>query len=123
MSERERERVLVSIAIPAHNAASTLGDTLRSVLAQTHPTLDIIVVDDGSTDNTAEVAASFGERVRVIRQTNAGISRSRNVSLEAARGEFIALLDADDLCEPERIAAQLKYLLYRPPVAVPRGET
>ena len=114
MSERERERVLVSIAIPAHNAARTLGDTLRSVLAQTHPTLDIIVVDDGSTDNTAEVAASFGERVRVIRQTNAGISRSRNVSLEAARGEFIALLDADDLCEPERIAAQLKYLLYRP---------
>ena len=110
----ERQRILVSIAIPAFNAGATLRDTLRSVLAQTHPTLDIVVVDDGSTDDTAEVAASFGERVRLIRQPNAGISRTRNTSLQAARGEFIALLDADDLCEPERIAVQLEYMLRNP---------
>lgn len=114
MPQQTRERILVSVAIPAHNAGRTLGDTLHSVLAQTHPTLDVVVVDDGSTDDTAEVAASFGERVRLIRQANAGISRARNASLQAARGEFIALLDADDLCEPERIAVQLKFLLERP---------
>ncbi len=73
MPEQARERILVSVAIPAHNAGRTLGDTLHSVLAQTHPTLDIVVVDDGSTDDTAEVAVSFGERVRLIRQANAGM--------------------------------------------------
>lgn len=114
MSSPARESVLVSVAIPAHNAAATLGETLRSVLAQTHPALDVVVVDDGSTDDTAEIAASFGERVRLIRQPNCGISVARNMSLQACRGAFIALLDADDVCEPERIAVQLEYLLTSP---------
>ena len=111
-----REDILVSVAIPAHNASDTLAETLRSVLGQTHPSLDIVVVDDGSTDETANVASSFGDRVRLVRQPNAGISRARNASLEACRGEFIALLDADDICEPERIAVQLKYLLQNPEI-------
>lgn len=114
MNQVARDGVLVSVVIPAYNAGSTLGETLRSVLAQTHPTLDVVVVDDGSRDDTPRVAAAFGERVRVISQANAGIATARNVSLRAARGDFIALLDADDLCEPERIAVQLKYLLQHP---------
>ena len=114
MTRQSRESILVSVAIPAHNAGDTLAETLRSVLAQTHQTLDIVVVDDGSSDDTADVAASFGERIRVVRQPNAGISRARNVSLDACRGAFIALLDADDICEPERIAVQLEYMLQNP---------
>lgn len=114
MTLTARQRIVVSVAIPAHNAGTTLAETLRSVLAQTHPALDVVVVDDGSTDNTADIAASFGDRVRVVRQANAGISSARNASLEACRGDFIALLDADDLCEPERIAVQLEYMLRNP---------
>lgn len=114
MTPIPREQILVSVAIPAYNAGATLGETLRSVLAQTHRTLEVIVVDDGSADDTADVAASFGERVRVVRQANSGISHSRNASLQACRGAFIALLDADDLCEPERIAVQLEYMLRNP---------
>lgn len=114
MTRQARESILVSVAIPAHNAGKTLAETLRSVLGQTHQALDIVVVDDGSTDNTADVAASFGNRVRVVRQANAGISRARNASLEACRGAFIALLDADDICEPERIAVQVEFMLQNP---------
>ncbi len=114
MTRTTREAILVSVAIPAHNAADTLAETLRSVLDQTHPSLDIVVIDDGSTDATSQVASSFGDRVRLVRQPNAGISRARNASLQACRGEFIALLDADDICEPERIAVQLEYMLRSP---------
>lgn len=111
-----RQATLVSVAIPAYNAADTLAETLRSVVSQTHQALDIVVIDDGSTDETAAVAESFGNRVRLVRQANRGIAWARNASLQAARGEFIALLDADDLCEPERIAVQLEYMLRNPHV-------
>lgn len=114
ISSERRDKILVSVLIPAYNAGATLGETLRSVLAQTHPTLDVVVVDDGSRDDTAAVAASFGERVRVIRQENSGIATARNASLRAARSDFMALLDADDICEPERIAVQLKFMLEHP---------
>jgi lipopolysaccharide transport system ATP-binding protein len=106
----EREEGLVSVVIPAHNAAATLAETIRSVQAQTYPRIEILVVDDGSTDDTADIAASFAaadSRVRFLRQANAGVAAARNTGIQAARGAFIAPLDADDLWHPEKLAAQV----------------
>jgi glycosyltransferase involved in cell wall biosynthesis len=107
---------LVSILIPAYNAASWLAQTLDSALAQTHPHCEIIVVDDGSTDSTLAVARSYESReVRVLSQANSGASAARNRALQLARGDFIQYLDADDLLSPEKIAAQLTVLHARAP--------
>ncbi len=105
---------LVSVAIPVYNGQDTVAHAVRSVLAQTHSNLEIIVVDDGSTDATWDVLQSFGSSIRAIRQPNRGIAVARNTGVEAAQGEFIALMDHDDLCEPERIAAQVKFLGEQP---------
>lgn len=96
----------ISVVIPCYNASAWLRETLESALAQTLPPLEIIVVDDGSTDGSGEIAASFGEPVRVIRQENQGESVARNRGLDEARGEWTALLDADDLWEPDKLARQ-----------------
>ncbi|MGH9463241.1 MAG: glycosyltransferase family 2 protein [Vicinamibacteria bacterium] len=96
----------VSVVIPCYNGAAFLRETLASVLAQTHPVLEVIVVDDGSTDDSAEIAASFGPPVRVIRQPNQGESVARNRGVRESRGEWIAFLDADDAWLPNRIEAQ-----------------
>ena len=88
----------VSVVIPALNAAGHIGATLESVLAQTRPVLEVIVVDDGSSDGTAEIAAAAGEPVRVLRnETASGPALGRNRGIAEARGGLIALLDADDL--------------------------
>lgn len=105
---------LVSILIPAHNAGRWLAETLESSLAQVHPRCEIIVVEDGSADNTLAVARTFELRgVRVITQANAGAAAARNRALALARGDFIQYLDADDLLSPGKIAAQLQVLATR----------
>lgn len=109
---------LISVVIPAHNAQHSLRSTLDSVLAQTWPDLEIIVVDDGSTDHTAELLARYGDRVRTIRQPNGGLASARRTGVAAARGEWIALLDADDLCRPERLAVQARVLQRWPDVVL-----
>lgn len=96
----------VSVVIPCYNGAAFLRETLASVLAQTRPAQEIVVIDDGSTDDSADIAASFGPPVRVIRQANRGESAARNRGIRESRGEWVAFLDADDLWLPERIAAQ-----------------
>jgi hypothetical protein len=101
---------LVSIVVPAYNAAATLRETLDSACAQTWSDLEIIVVDDGSTDATPEIAAAKAAadpRVRLLRQANAGFCASRNAGVQAARGDYVAPLDSDDLMHPRRIAAQM----------------
>jgi GT2 family glycosyltransferase len=101
---------LISIIIPVFNGADTLEETLRAAQAQTWQNLEIIVVDDGSTDNSATIAQMFGAsdpRLRVIRQPNRGLPGARNVGMAAARGDFIAPLDADDLWHPEKLARQM----------------
>ncbi len=100
-------RPLVSIVIPAYNAYRTLAQTLDSVLAQTYSNIEVIVVNDGSTDGTADVLRAHADKVRGIDQPNGGLARARNTGCRTARGEFIALMDADDLCTPERIAVQV----------------
>ena len=97
---------LVSVVIPAFNACRTLAQALDSVRAQTYPNIEIIVVDDGSTDGTADVLRAYAESVRSIHQPNGGLPNARNTGCRSARGEFIALMDADDLCTPERITVQ-----------------
>jgi glycosyltransferase involved in cell wall biosynthesis len=91
-----------SVVIPAFNAAATLARAVESVRAQSWPAHEILVVDDGSTDATAEVAAGF-DGVRLIRQKNSGVSVARNAGAEAARGDWLAFLDADDWYAPDRI--------------------
>jgi glycosyltransferase involved in cell wall biosynthesis len=98
----------ISVVIPAYNAAAYLPDTLRSIAAQSLRPLEVVVVDDGSTDDTAAIARSFG--VRVITQTNGGISMARNTGTQAARGEYIAFLDSDDLWAPQKLAVQFASL-------------
>ena len=100
----------VSIVIPAYNAAATLPETLASCLAQTYGDIEVIVVDDGSSDATAQAAAAMGARVNVITKPNGGVGSARNVGLEASSGEFIAWMDADDVMQPWRIATQVKAL-------------
>lgn len=93
----------ISIVIPCYNGAAFLRETLQSALSQTQPPLEVIVVDDGSTDDSAAIAESFGPLVRVIRQRNQGESVARNVGIAAARGDYLMFLDADDLLAPDAL--------------------
>ena len=113
---------LISVVIPAYNARHTLPATLESLFAQTWPHLEIIVVDDGSTDGTAQMLAQHGTRVRVLSQPNGGLARARATGVAAARGQWIALLDADDLCRPERLALQARVLEALPEVVMCAGD-
>jgi glycosyltransferase involved in cell wall biosynthesis len=104
---------LVSVIIPAYNAAHSIVATLRSACAQTHRALQIIVVDDGSTDDTAEIVDKLARRdprIRLERQPNGGVARARNRGIDAAEGAFIAPLDADDIWSPIKIERQLAAL-------------
>jgi glycosyltransferase involved in cell wall biosynthesis len=100
----------ISVVIPCYNGAKYLREALDSVLAQTLPPLEVIVVDDGSTDDSAAIAESFGPPVRVIRQSNQGESVARNRAIGEAKGEWVAFLDADDLWLPEKLAEQAKLM-------------
>jgi glycosyltransferase involved in cell wall biosynthesis len=104
----------ISVVIPAYNAARFLPETLRSVLAQTLPANEILIVDDGSTDNTADIAESFGPPVQVFRRPNARQGASRNFGVSQATGEWIAFLDADDLWDPSKLARQMEELRKHP---------
>lgn len=100
----------VSIVIPAYNCAWCIDRALDSVAAQSFRDYEVIVVDDGSTDNTAAVLAARPEPLRVIRQANAGMSAARNAGIAAARGEFVAFLDSDDWWRPGKLAAQVELM-------------
>lgn len=100
----------VSVVIPTYNAAAMVEEAIRSVLAQTYGDLEIIVIDDGSTDNTEEVMRRFGEQVRYFKQENQGVSAARNFGIKQARGEYIAFLDSDDLWLPEKLAEEVPWL-------------
>jgi hypothetical protein len=97
----------LTVVIPTYNRADLLGEAIDSVLAQEWPELELLVVDDGSTDETPEVLAGYGDRVRVIRQENAGESAARNTGIHAATHELVALLDSDDYWLPGKLERQL----------------
>jgi glycosyltransferase involved in cell wall biosynthesis len=99
---------LVSILIPCHNAGAWLAQTLESALAQTWPHTEIVLVDDGSDDNSREIAARFEARgVTVVAQGNLGASAARNAAISESRGDWLQFLDADDLLAPDKIARQM----------------
>lgn len=106
----------VSVVIPTYNCAQYIAETLQSVLDQGYPNLEIIVVDDGSTDNTREVVAGFrSDRITYLYQSNSGgPSRPRNVGIAHAQGQFIALFDSDDIMLPDKIAAAVEFLAQEP---------
>ena len=97
----------VSVVIPTYNRATLLRETLRSIFAQTVAPLEIIVVDDGSKDNTREECERLGPAIRYISQENKGLPAARNTGIVAARGEWVALCDSDDCWEPRKIELQL----------------
>jgi glycosyltransferase involved in cell wall biosynthesis len=110
MIEAAADEPLVSVIIPAYNAAPFIREAVESALAQTYETLEVIVVDDGSRDETAalvEALCARDPRVRLLRQANAGVAAARNRAIAASRGSLIAPLDADDLWHPEKIARQV----------------
>lgn len=111
-----KEQPLVSVVMPAYNSEATIGAALRSALSQEGANIEVVVVDDGSADLTARQARQFGERVRVIEQSNAGPQVARNRGIQEAKGEYIAFLDADDIWLPGKVSAQLKVLQSDPGV-------
>lgn len=112
--------MLVSVAIPAYNGADYLREAIESVLVQTYKPIEIIVVDDGSTDHTKQVCESFGSKVRYIYQENDGTkgAGARERAMQEAKGEWLALLDQDDRWMPTKIEKQLQSLLAHPPAAI-----
>ena len=99
---------MISVVIPLYNKERQIGRTLRTVLAQTYQDFEIVIVDDGSTDGSAAEVAVFNDpRIRLIQQQNAGVSAARNHGIEESRGEFVALLDADDEWCPDYLATQM----------------
>jgi glycosyltransferase involved in cell wall biosynthesis len=102
---------LVSVIVPAHNAASYIGSALDSVLAQTYAELEVVVVDDGSADETPAIVAGYAARdgrVTLHRQSNLGVAAARNAAIERARGTYVAPLDADDVWRPDKLAKQVR---------------
>ncbi len=101
----------ISVIIPAYNAEAYLAEAIESVLRQGHPDLEVLVVNDGSTDRTADILAGFGDRITVVTQENGGLSNARNVGIAHATGDVIGFLDADDVWPDDHVSAQLPFLL------------
>ncbi len=97
----------VSVVIPTYNYARFIGEAVESILAQTYPATEIIVVDDGSTDDTEQVAAKFAGKIIYIKKENGGVCSARNVGIKNATGDFVVFFDADDISHPTKIEKQL----------------
>lgn len=119
MRQNNLDIIMVSIVIPAYNAAETIINTLKSVFSQTYKDWEIILIDDGSTDDTATVLNSFFgtlsekelHKIKLIKQSNQGVSAARNTGLKVAGGDWIALLDSDDTWMPNKLERQMEILM------------
>ena len=110
---------LATIVVPAYNSEATISETLRSLLKQTYTNFELIVVDDGSTDDTALVVAGFRDaRIRLLQQNNRGLAGAHNTGIANARGRFIGFCDADDLWLPEKLELHIAHLEARPEVGI-----
>src|SRR5262245_38520357 len=112
------QQALISCIIPVYNGELYLREAIESILAQTYQSREIIVIDDGSTDRTAAIAASYGDQIRYWRQPNAGPVVARNHGLGLAQREFVAFLDADDLWHQEKLARQIARFIARPDLEI-----
>ncbi|MCE9642889.1 MAG: glycosyltransferase [Candidatus Andersenbacteria bacterium] len=107
---------LVSVVIPVYNAEHFLEQAIESILAQDYAPLEIIAVNDGSTDASADILRTYAEYIRIIDQKNSGVASARNKGFAAARGEYISFLDNDDIFLPRKISAQVEYLEKHPDI-------
>jgi glycosyltransferase involved in cell wall biosynthesis len=106
---------MVSIIMPAHNAANTIADAMESVLNQSHESWQLIIIENGSTDSTFKICTQFNDpRIHVIRHPEAGLSRARNIGIDAAKGEFICFLDADDQLPEDSLSIRLDHFIQHP---------
>jgi len=112
---------MISIIIPTFNRGHIVTRAIDSALSQTHDDFEIIVVDDGSTDNTREVLAPYKDRIRYLYQENKGVARARNKGIQEANGEYIAFLDSDDYWLPDKLELQMKYFKAHPDVDLVYG--
>jgi glycosyltransferase involved in cell wall biosynthesis len=116
---RQSDKPLVSVIIPTYNEGPLLAQAIRSALAQTYPGIEVIVVNDGSTDpRTRETAVGFAERIRYIEQENAGVAAAREAGVKASTGSLIALLDQDDRWLPYKVETQVRDLAEHPRAAL-----
>lgn len=109
---------LVSVIVPAYNAEAFIGQTLNSILSQTYKNIEVLVVNDGSQDRTAEIVkliAQRDQRVILLQQANAGVAAARNLAIKKSRGEYIAPIDADDIWYPEKLKKQVQSMLQAEP--------
>jgi glycosyltransferase involved in cell wall biosynthesis len=109
---------LVSVIVPAYNAETYIAHTLNSVISQTYKNIEVIVVDDGSNDGTAQIVESIiqrDDRVILLRQSNSGVAAARNLAIQKSRGEYIASIDADDIWYPQKIEKQVHCMLHADP--------
>jgi GT2 family glycosyltransferase len=113
---------LVSVIIPTFNRAWSLKTAIDSVLAQTHDQIEIIVIDDGSTDTTPDLLAGYGHQIQVLTQKNSGVSAARNLGIHKSHGRFIALLDSDDAWAKEKISCQIDFFKQNPEALVCQTE-
>ncbi|MBS0554041.1 MAG: glycosyltransferase family 2 protein, partial [Proteobacteria bacterium] len=107
----------VTVVIPAYNAAWCIRRAVDSVLAQTFRDVELIVVDDGSTDDTAVILRSYGNALHLVSQANGGMSSARNAGIRAARGRYVAFLDSDDRWLPDKLARQVALMTAQPDLA------
>jgi len=116
------EYPLVSVILPTFNRAWSIEQAVDSVLSQDYPELELIVVDDGSTDNTIEVLEQYKADIILLRQANAGVSAARNTGIKKSKGELIALLDSDDMWDKRKISCQVKFFAENPDAMICQTE-
>ena len=112
-SESNATSGMVSVVMPCYNGADFISETIDSVLAQTYENWELLIIDDGSSDNSLEIVKSYAAtdpRIRPISQANAGSAAARNNGIKQARGQYIALLDSDDLWLPEFLESQITFM-------------
>jgi glycosyltransferase involved in cell wall biosynthesis len=122
MCQQKKINFEVSVIIPTYNRGWILKEAIDSVLAQTFNEYELIVVDDGSEDNTAEILSGYNNKIQIIRQPNQGVSAARNRGMVSSSGRFIALLDSDDLWLPEKLNEQLSFFRNHPDVMICQTE-
>ena len=116
------KKPLISVIIPTYNRAWTLAKAVDSVLAQTYPEVEILVVDDGSTDGTADMLSTYGDAIQVLTIENGGVSRARNQGIVATQGTIIAFLDSDDSWLPEKLEEQVTFFNENPEALICQTE-
>jgi glycosyltransferase involved in cell wall biosynthesis len=117
-----RNSALVSVIIPTYNRQAYVREAIESVLSQTYSPFELLVVDDGSTDDTPALLKAYQGRIKVLRQSNHGVSAARNLGIRSARGAFIALLDSDDYWQPDKLALQMDWFDTHPEALICQTE-